>query len=70
MILSMTRSEAEQALGDIEGVLQQVSQYHKLSEEQRLAIHARAGQARQKIEDVVKLLKKLEKAANEDLAHK
>ena len=59
----MTRSEAEGTLSDIEGILQQVSQYHKLTEDQRLAIHARAGVARQKIAEVVKLLKKLDRAA-------
>ncbi len=50
-------------LKDIEGVLQQISRYHQLTEEQRLALHTRAGLARQKIADVVKLLKKLTKAA-------
>jgi C4-type Zn-finger protein len=62
----MTRSEADGVLRDIEGILQQISQYHKLTEEQRLAIHSRAGEARKKIEDVSKLLRKLEKAAGEN----
>ncbi len=50
-------------LKDIEGILQQLSRYHQLTEEQRLALHTRAGLARQKIGDVVKLVKKLTKAA-------
>jgi hypothetical protein len=59
----MLPKEAEAVLKDIEGVLQQISRYHQLTEEQRLALHTRAGLARQKIADVVKLLKKLTKAA-------
>ena len=58
----MLPNEAEAVLKDVEGILQQLSQYHQLTEEQRLALHARAGLARQKIGDVVKLVKKLTKA--------
>ena len=57
----MLPNEAEAVLKDVEGILQQLSQYHQLTEEQRLALHARAGLARQKIGDVVKLVKKLTK---------
>ena len=58
----MLPNEAEAVLKDVEGSLQQMSRYHQLNEEQRLALHTRAGLARQKIGDVVKLLKKLTKA--------
>jgi hypothetical protein len=58
----MLPNEAEAVLKDIEGILQQLSRYHQLTEEQRLALHTRAGQVRQKIGDVVKLVKKLSKA--------
>jgi hypothetical protein len=58
----MLPNEAEAVLKDVEGILQQMSRYHQLTEEQRLALHTRAGLARQKIGDVVKLLKKLNKA--------
>jgi RNA-binding protein YlmH len=58
----MLPNEADAALKDIEGILQQISRYHQLTEEQRLALHTRAGLARQKIGDVLKLLKKLTKA--------
>ena len=58
----MLPDEADAALKDIEGILQQISRYHQLTEEQRLALHTRAGLARQKIGDVLKLLKKLTKA--------
>jgi hypothetical protein len=57
----MLPNEAEDVLKDIEGILQQISRYHQLTEEQRLALHTRAGLARQKIGDVVKLLKRLTK---------
>ena len=59
----MLPNEAEAVLKDVEGILQQLSQYHQVTEEQRLALHTRAGLARQKIVDVVKLVKKLTKAA-------
>lgn len=58
----MLPNEADAVLKDVESILQQVSRYHQLTEEQRLALHARAGLARQKIGDIVKLLKKLTKA--------
>ena len=58
----MLPNEADAALKDIEGILQQISRYHQLTEEQRLALHTRAGLARQKIGYVLKLLKKLTKA--------
>ena len=61
----MELSEAEVALKDVEGVLQQVSRYHQLTEEQRLALHSRAGLARQKIVDVVRLLKSSIRAETE-----
>ena len=57
----MLPNEAEAVLKDVEGILQQMSRYHQLTEEQRLTLHTRAGLARQKIGDVVKLLKKLTK---------
>jgi hypothetical protein len=57
----MSPTDAEAVLKDIEGVLQQLSRYHQLSEEQRLALHSRAGLVRQKIGDIVKLLKSLNK---------
>ena len=57
----MLPNEAESVLKDVEGILQQMSRYHQLTGEQRLALHTRAGLARQKIGDV-KLLKKLNKA--------
>jgi hypothetical protein len=63
----MSPSEAEAVLKDVEGILQQLSQYHHLTEEQRLALHSRAGLGRQKINDVSKMLKKLNKA--EDRSH-
>ncbi len=53
----LSEAEAEAVLKDVEGVLHQLSRYHQLSEEQRLALHSRAGLARQKIGDVIKLLK-------------
>jgi hypothetical protein len=59
----MSPIEAEAVLKDIEGVLQQLSQYHHLTEEQRLALHTRAGLARQRIVDILKMLKKLKKTA-------
>ena len=58
----MSLSEADVALKDVEGILQQVSRYHQLTEEQRLALHSRAGLARQKIADVLRLLKSLNRA--------
>jgi hypothetical protein len=58
----MLPNEAEAALKDVEGILQQLSRYHQLTEEQRLVLHSRAGMARQKIGDIVKLLKRLNKA--------
>ena len=39
----MLPSEAETVMKDIEGILQQVSRYHQLTEDQRLALHSRAG---------------------------
>ena len=60
----MLPSEAETVMKDIEGILQQVSQYHQLTEDQRLALHSRAGLARQQIADVVKILKKFGKAVD------
>jgi hypothetical protein len=57
----MSPDEAKAVLNDVEGILQLISQYHRLSEEQRLALHSRAGLARQKIGDVVKLLRKFER---------
>jgi len=65
----MTRSEAEGVLQDIEGVLQLISRYHQLSEDQRLAIHSRSGEARKKIEDASKLLRKLDKPRVENPAN-
>jgi hypothetical protein len=61
----MSPIEAETALKDMEGILQQLSQYHHLTEEQRLALHTRAGLARQRIVDILKMLKKLKKAVEE-----
>jgi hypothetical protein len=58
----MLPNEAEDVLKDVEGILQQMSRYHQLTEEQRLALRARAGLTRQKIGDVVKLLKKLNRS--------
>jgi flagellar biosynthesis chaperone FliJ len=58
----MELSEADAVLKDVEGILQQISRYHQLTEEQRLALHSRAGLARQKIGDVVRLLKSLNRA--------
>ena len=63
-MLVMSPSEAETVMKDIEGILQQISQYHQLTEDQRLALHSRAGQARQQIADVVKILKKFGKAVD------
>jgi hypothetical protein len=60
----MTPNEAEVVLKDLEAILQQLSRYHQLTEEQRLAIHSRAGIARQKIGDVVKVLQKLKRAVD------
>jgi hypothetical protein len=57
----MLPNEAEDVLKDIEGILQQLSRYHQLNDEQRLALHSRAGLARQKIVDVLKLWKRLNK---------
>jgi hypothetical protein len=39
----MSPIEGEAVLKDIEGILQQLSQYHHLTEEQRLALHTRGG---------------------------
>ena len=64
IILVMLASEAETVMRDIEGILQQVSRYHQLTEDQRLALHSRAGLARQQIAAVVKLLKKFSKAVD------
>jgi hypothetical protein len=58
----MTPTEAGVVLKDLESILQQLSRYHQLTEEQRLALHSRAGLARQKIGDVLKVLQKLKKA--------
>jgi hypothetical protein len=58
----MLPNEADAVLKDVEGILQQMSRYHQLTEEQRLALHTRAGLARQKIGDVVKVLQKLKRA--------
>jgi hypothetical protein len=60
----MLPNEADAVLKDVESILQQVSRYHQLTEDQRLALHTRAGLARQKIGDVVRLLKKLTKVAD------
>jgi hypothetical protein len=60
----MLPSEAETVMRDIEGIFQQVSRYHQLTEEQRLALHSRVGLARQQIAAVVKLLKKFGKAVD------
>jgi hypothetical protein len=57
----MSPTEAEAVLMDIEGVLQQLSRYHHLTEEQRLALQSRAGVDRLKIIEVLKTLKKLKK---------
>jgi hypothetical protein len=59
----MLPSEANDVLKEVESILQQISRYHKLTEDQQLALHSRAGLARQKIADVVKLLRKFDKAA-------
>jgi hypothetical protein len=53
--LVMLPSEAETVMKDIEGILQQVSRYHQLTEDQRLALHSRTGLGRQQIAAVVKL---------------
>ena len=62
----MLPTEADAALKDVEGILQQLSQYHQLTDEQRLALHSRAGLARQQIDDVVKLLKKFRKTVGSE----
>jgi uncharacterized protein Smg (DUF494 family) len=62
MIYCMSPIEAEAVLKDIEGVLQQLSQYHHLTAEQRLTLHSRAGLARQRIDEILKMLKKLKRA--------
>ena len=63
IIYCMTPIEAEEVLKDIEGILQQLPQYHHLSEEQRFALHSRAGLSRQKIAEVLKVLKTLKRTA-------
>jgi hypothetical protein len=63
-VAGLSPSEAETVMKDIEGILQQVSRYHQLTEDQRLALHSRAGLARQQIADVVKILKKFGKAVD------
>lgn len=57
----MSRTEAEVVLREIEGILHQVASYHHLSHDQQLALHTRARQAGQKVADIAKLLKKLDK---------
>ena len=57
--VGMFPNEAKDVLKDTEAILQLVSRYHQLSEEQQLALHSRAGQARQKIDGVLKLLKRV-----------
>jgi hypothetical protein len=66
----MSPIETEAVLKDIEGSLQQLSQYHHLTDEQRLTLHSRAGLARQKIVDLLKILKKLKKAIEDGLQPK
>jgi hypothetical protein len=61
----MSPTEAEAVLKDIEGILQQLSRYHQLTEEQRLALHSRAGLARQRIDEILKVLKKLSKVVGD-----
>jgi hypothetical protein len=61
----MSPTEAEAVLRDIEGILQQLSQYHHLSQEQRLALQSRAGVARQRIDEILKVLKKLNKVVED-----
>jgi hypothetical protein len=65
----MELSEADAVLKDVEGILQQISRYHQLTEEQRLALHSRAGLARQKIGDVLRLLKSFNRAEIERQKH-
>jgi hypothetical protein len=61
----MSPIEAEAALKDIEGILHQLSRYHHLTEEQRLALYSRAGLARQRIDEILKVLKKLNKVVED-----
>jgi hypothetical protein len=61
----MSPIEAEAVLKDIEGILQQLAQYHHLTEGQRLALQSRAGLARQRIDEILKVLKKLNKVVED-----
>jgi hypothetical protein len=59
----MTRSQAERALNDIQKLLGDVYRFEKLSESSQRMLKLHAHRHKGEIDDIVRLLKKLERDA-------
>ena len=61
----MTRSQAVSTLEDVEHILREVGRLDSLSPSQMSSLASRARSAASSIDDVVRLLKKLDRQVNE-----